>query len=136
MDSPDLHPSYEQFFSRHWIDSLMLSLHNFINSVFQHIPLPTLLSLHEEHHKVKSLTSELDYLKGQLKHVHTLPYDPPPPFDDDVKDLKDGKLSRNPSVSGQVPHGVFQRQSSNQPDTQPAPDAQSIDERSVRMYVW
>ena len=114
----------------------MLSLHNFINSVFQNIPLPTLLCLHEEHHKVKSLTSELDYLKGQLKHVHTLPYDPPPPFDDDVKDskdAKDGKLSRNASMSGQVPQGAIQQQPSNQQDTQPASDALSIDERSGRI---
>ena len=35
--SPETHPTFEPYFSRGWVETLTLSLHNFLTTVFQHL---------------------------------------------------------------------------------------------------
>lgn len=48
VKNPETHPNFEIYFTRAWVDTFTLSLNNFLSTVFQNTPLPTLLSFDDE----------------------------------------------------------------------------------------
>lgn len=65
--NPEAHPTFEAYFSREWQDNFVLSLHNFLNTVFQNLPLPSLLAFHEDQERLKAMAVELCQLQETIK---------------------------------------------------------------------
>ncbi|XP_066977723.1 WD repeat-containing protein 91 isoform X1 [Macrobrachium rosenbergii] len=81
-------PSFAMYFTRHWQDTLLVSLHNFLAVVFQSIELPTLASYRDESSKIAHLQEENELLRARLAALttcdqptleHLTVPDPPPP---------------------------------------------------------
>lgn len=54
------------YFTRQWQDCLCVSLHNFLASVYQNLPLPTLAAFEETTSKIVTLQKENDILRRGL----------------------------------------------------------------------
>ncbi|KAF9945474.1 WD repeat-containing protein 91 [Mortierella alpina] len=60
---PEAEPEYALFFSKAWLDTFTVSLHNFLSTVFQNIPLPSLLCFNVDRLHRKALQSEVEALQ-------------------------------------------------------------------------
>ncbi|XP_059482085.1 WD repeat-containing protein 91 [Neocloeon triangulifer] len=67
--NPEESHIFAVFFTRHWQDTLLASLHNFLAIIFQSIPLPTLASFEDEAVRMRRLTEEVETLKSKLSAV-------------------------------------------------------------------
>ena len=67
LRAPESHPSFETFFTRSWLDSFTFSLHNFLSTVFQNLPLPVLLARSADHLRVEALEGELQSLRSAAR---------------------------------------------------------------------
>lgn len=65
MKSPETHPTFEIYFTRPWLDTFTLSLNNFLSTVLQNIPLPTLLSFDDEQVKLRAMADEIETLRSK-----------------------------------------------------------------------
>ena len=65
VKSPDTHPTFEMYFTRPWLDTFTLSLNNFLSTVLQNIPLPTLLSFDDEQVKLRAMADEIAKLRSR-----------------------------------------------------------------------
>ncbi|XP_077292460.1 WD repeat-containing protein 91 [Arctopsyche grandis] len=63
---PDENPIYSVYFTRQWQDTYLVSLHNFLATIFQCIPQPTLSSYETEAVLVKKLQEENFKLKERI----------------------------------------------------------------------
>lgn len=48
LKNPQLDPSFEVFFSKIWVETFSLSLHNFLVTIVKSVPLPRLLNFDNE----------------------------------------------------------------------------------------
>lgn len=63
IKNPELQPMFETYFTRAWLDTFTLSLHNFLSTMFHNLPLPTLLSFDEEQIKFRAMGEEIESLR-------------------------------------------------------------------------
>ncbi|CAG8478878.1 7972_t:CDS:10 [Dentiscutata heterogama] len=68
---PTTDPNYEVFFTKQWLEKFTISLHNFLNAIFQNMPLPSLIcfNLDRLHRyvledEIQSLQNEIDSIKN------------------------------------------------------------------------
>lgn len=66
IKNPEENPVFQLFFTRHWQESMMVSLRNLLSVVFQNAPLPTLLYYEEDVTRIKELQEENEQLRKQL----------------------------------------------------------------------
>ncbi|XP_060529884.1 WD repeat-containing protein 91 [Cylas formicarius] len=66
VKNPEENQTFALHFTKQWQDTLLVSLHNFLASVFQHMPVPTLLQFEEEANRVTKLEQRIDSLKNRL----------------------------------------------------------------------
>lgn len=69
VKNPEDNPIYSVYFSRHWQETMLVSLHNFIATIFQYMHLPTLLTIDEDTNKFKRLQEENDALRQILSEL-------------------------------------------------------------------
>ncbi|XP_024940269.1 WD repeat-containing protein 91 isoform X2 [Cephus cinctus] len=66
VKNPEDNPIYSVHFSRQWQDTMLVSLHNFLATIFQCMPQPTLLTIDEDTNRLKRLQEENEVLKQRL----------------------------------------------------------------------
>ncbi|KAJ8920303.1 hypothetical protein NQ315_011964 [Exocentrus adspersus] len=59
-------PTFSLHFTKHWQDTLLVSLHNFLASIFQYMPTPALLHYEEDANKISKLEQRNESLKNRL----------------------------------------------------------------------
>eukprot|EP01137_Pigoraptor_chileana_P017651 Opistho-2@76038 len=67
VKSPELMPTFETFFSKQWLETFTLSLSNFLSTVFQGLPPPTLLSFNADRMRRRALEEEIDMLRSAAR---------------------------------------------------------------------
>ncbi|CAO3668363.1 unnamed protein product [Umbelopsis ramanniana] len=65
--NPTTDPAFETFFSKQWLDNYIVSLHNFLNTIFQNMPLPSLLTFNLDKIQKKAQQTEIDALKASVE---------------------------------------------------------------------
>ncbi|KYN05285.1 PREDICTED: WD repeat-containing protein 91 [Cyphomyrmex costatus] len=66
IKNPEDNPVYSVHFSKQWHDTMLVSLHNFLATIFQCMPQPTLLTIDEDTNKLKRLQEENETLRQRL----------------------------------------------------------------------
>ncbi|KAF9559401.1 WD repeat-containing protein 91 [Mortierella alpina] len=66
---PESEPEYALFFSKAWLDTFTVSLNNFLSTVFQNIPLPSLLCFNVDRLHRKALQSEIEALQSMIDNM-------------------------------------------------------------------
>ncbi|KAG1702360.1 WD repeat-containing protein 91 [Nymphon striatum] len=66
MKSPDENPTYSMYFSRQWMETMLVSLHNFISVSLHTMSVPALLAYEDEQAQIASLKEENEMLKQQI----------------------------------------------------------------------
>ncbi|KAG0256747.1 WD repeat-containing protein 91 [Mortierella polycephala] len=61
---PETDPEYELFFSKAWLDTFTVSLHNFLSTVFQNIRKQSMYLLHR-----KALQAEIETLQSMIENL-------------------------------------------------------------------
>ncbi|XP_078040075.1 WD repeat-containing protein 91 [Augochlora pura] len=89
VKNPEDNPAYSVHFSRQWQDTMLLSLHNFLATIFQCMPLPTLLTIDEDTNKLKRLQEENEALKQRLNDSIKI---------DNVMDVNPGPAPQHPPI--------------------------------------
>ncbi|KAG2221160.1 hypothetical protein INT45_007737 [Circinella minor] len=69
VKNPATDPTFETFFSKQWIDNYMISLHNFLATTFQFMPLPSLLSFNMDRVQRKAQQTEIESLKNTIESM-------------------------------------------------------------------
>ncbi|XP_045452532.1 WD repeat-containing protein 91 isoform X2 [Melitaea cinxia] len=69
VQKPEENPSFSLYFTRTWQDSVLVSLHNLLSTVFQCMPQPTLTSYESDAALVKRLQDEITTLKGKSQQA-------------------------------------------------------------------
>ncbi|KAL1922767.1 uncharacterized protein VTP21DRAFT_9143 [Calcarisporiella thermophila] len=69
LANPSSDPAFEVFFTKQWHDVFVLSLHNFLNTIFQNMVLPKLLSVTSDLLHRRSLLAELAQLQSQISQL-------------------------------------------------------------------
>ncbi|KAF9998528.1 WD repeat-containing protein 91 [Entomortierella chlamydospora] len=64
---PEADPEFDVFFSKAWLDTFTVSLHNFLSTVFQNMPLPSLLCFNIDRLHRKALQSEVETLQTMIE---------------------------------------------------------------------
>ncbi|KAF9359333.1 WD repeat-containing protein 91 [Mortierella sp. NVP85] len=64
---PEVDPEFDVFFSKTWLDTFTVSLHNFLSTVFQNMPLPSLLCFNIDRLHRKALQCEVETLQGVIE---------------------------------------------------------------------
>nr|XP_026495472.1 WD repeat-containing protein 91 [Vanessa tameamea] len=67
VQKPEENPSFSLYFTRTWQESVLVSLHNLLATVFQCMPQPTLTSYENDAALVKRLQDEIATLKGKTQ---------------------------------------------------------------------
>ncbi|VVC92774.1 unnamed protein product [Leptidea sinapis] len=65
IQKPEDNPIFSLYFTRGWQDSVLVSLHNLLSTIFMCMPQPTLTSYESDAAMVKRLQEELAALKGK-----------------------------------------------------------------------
>jgi hypothetical protein len=85
-------PAFSLFFTKQWQDTLLVSLHNFLATIFQYMPTPTLMHFEEDANKINKLEQRNESLRNRLAllidrgpeaNVTPCPVEPPPHLLDD-----------------------------------------------------
>lgn len=71
--NPDEHPVFAVCFSKQWQDTLLVSLHNFLATIFQCMPQPTLARIETEAIQMKKLQEENIMLRNRLQSSQQTP---------------------------------------------------------------
>ncbi|PSN38125.1 WD repeat-containing protein 91 [Blattella germanica] len=66
VKNPEENPVFQMHFTRHWQDTLLVSLHNFLATIFQCMPQPMLVSFEEDALKMKRLQEENEMLRMRV----------------------------------------------------------------------
>ena len=66
LPNPENNPTFLNFFSRHWQDTLMLSLNNFLAIIFASLPPPKLAQYNSSTVKIKRLREENEVMRNTL----------------------------------------------------------------------
>nr|CAH7757087.1 unnamed protein product [Callosobruchus chinensis] len=92
IKNPEENPTFSLHFTKQWQDTLLVSLHNFLASIFQYMPLPTLLNYEEDANRINKLEQRNESLKNRLtllidrgseSSVTPVQVEPPPHLLDD-----------------------------------------------------
>lgn len=67
--NPDEHAVFAVCFTKQWQDTLLVSLHNFLATIFQCMPQPTLTRLETEATLIKKLQEENTNLRGRVQSM-------------------------------------------------------------------
>ena len=62
LQHPQRVATFEPYFREEWVDSFALSLSNFLNTIFQSVPLPKLLNFHADRIRRNAMESSLQSL--------------------------------------------------------------------------
>ncbi|XP_026480380.1 WD repeat-containing protein 91-like [Ctenocephalides felis] len=86
IKSPEDNPTFSVYFTKQWQDTLLVSLHNLLATVFQCMPQPTLSSIDAEASLIKRLQEENNHLRNRLASMQPItnlhdivPIEVPPP---------------------------------------------------------
>lgn len=71
LKSPDSDPQFAIFFSKGWTETFTLSLHNFLSTIFQSVPLPKILNFNIERKLRISLQHLNDSLMRENENLRT-----------------------------------------------------------------
>jgi hypothetical protein len=71
--SPEEHPSFAVYFTKQFQDTLFLSLHNFLATIFQSMPLPTVMKTENESAQIRKLQEENSKLRQRLQTAQQQP---------------------------------------------------------------
>lgn len=71
LKSPDSDPQFSIFFSKGWTETFTLSLHNFLSTIFQSVPLPKILNFNIERKLRISLQHLNDSLMRENENLRT-----------------------------------------------------------------
>ncbi|KAF9422314.1 hypothetical protein HW555_001904 [Spodoptera exigua] len=71
IQKPEENPSFSLYFTRAWQDSVLVSLHNLLATVFQCMPQPTLTSYESDAAMVKRLQDKLAAVSGKSQPQQT-----------------------------------------------------------------
>lgn len=66
LAQPEQRATFMAYFTREWADSFVLSLSNFLATVFDAIPLPTLLNFAVERNRRKALEADVEALRSEI----------------------------------------------------------------------
>ncbi|XP_030764146.1 WD repeat-containing protein 91 [Sitophilus oryzae] len=66
IKNPEENPTFALNFTKQWQDTVLVSLHNFLATVFQHMPTPTLINFEEDSNKIAKLEQKNESLKNRL----------------------------------------------------------------------
>ncbi|KAF8938715.1 WD repeat-containing protein 91 [Dissophora ornata] len=66
---PEADPEFDVFFSKAWLDTFTVSLHNFLSTVFQNMPLPSLLCFNIDRLHRKALQCEIETLQSMIENL-------------------------------------------------------------------
>lgn len=69
--NPEEHSTFAVYFTKNYHDTLFLSLHNFLATIFQSMPLPTLMRIESETAQIKKLQEENSKLRQRLQMTLT-----------------------------------------------------------------
>ncbi|KAI9230992.1 MAG: hypothetical protein BYD32DRAFT_376656, partial [Podila humilis] len=64
---PETDPEFDVFFSKAWLDTFTVSLNNFLSTVFQNMPLPSLLCFNIDRLHRKALQCEIETLQSMIE---------------------------------------------------------------------
>ncbi|KAG0033796.1 WD repeat-containing protein 91 [Podila clonocystis] len=64
---PEIDPEFDVFFSKAWLDTFTVSLNNFLSTVFQNMPLPSLLCFNIDRLHRKALQCEIETLQSMIE---------------------------------------------------------------------
>lgn len=65
--NPEENPTFAVYFTKNYHETLFLSLHNFLATIFQSMPLPTLMRVESETAQIKKLQEENAKLRQRLQ---------------------------------------------------------------------
>jgi len=66
VKNPEDNPGFSLHFTKQWQDSLLVSLHNFLASIFQYMPTPVLIHYEEDANKIRMLEEKNESLRRRL----------------------------------------------------------------------
>jgi hypothetical protein len=66
VKNPEENPVFQVHFTRQWQDTLVVSLHNFLATIFQCMPLPVLINFEEDAQRMKRLQEENEVLRQRV----------------------------------------------------------------------
>ncbi|KAK4875337.1 hypothetical protein RN001_011759 [Aquatica leii] len=69
IKNPEENPTFSLHFTRQWQDTLLVSLHNFLASIFQYMPTPALMHFEEDATKIRKLEERNESLKNRLQQL-------------------------------------------------------------------
>ncbi|EZA59415.1 hypothetical protein DMN91_001587 [Ooceraea biroi] len=89
VKNPEDNPTYSVHFSKQWHDTMLVSLHNFLATIFQCMPQPTLLTIDEDTNKLKRLQEENEALRQRLSESAKI---------DNISDVNPGPVPQHPPL--------------------------------------
>ncbi|XP_062200672.1 uncharacterized protein LOC133903351 [Phragmites australis] len=72
IKNPSLDPQFRVYFSKEWLDTLVLSFRNFLSGMFNDIRIPALLRISTEKNTIKSLKNDIKQLNNKLAELQVL----------------------------------------------------------------
>ncbi|KAI9320163.1 WD40-repeat-containing domain protein [Dichotomocladium elegans] len=69
VKNPATDPTFETFFTKQWADNYTISLHNFLATTFQHMPLPSLVTFNMDRIQKKAQQTEIEALKSTIENL-------------------------------------------------------------------
>ncbi|KAF0556422.1 WD40 repeat-like protein [Gigaspora margarita] len=69
--NPAADPYFEPFFTKQWLETFTASLHNFLNTIFQNMPWPSLLCFNIDRLHKRALESEIQSLHNVIVDLKT-----------------------------------------------------------------
>ncbi|KAH0956386.1 hypothetical protein HN011_010308 [Eciton burchellii] len=89
VKNPEDNPTYSVHFSKQWHDTMLVSLHNFLATIFQCMPQPTLLTIDEDTNKLKRLQEENEALRQRLSESVKI---------ENISDVNPGSVPQHPPL--------------------------------------
>ncbi|XP_006654240.1 WD repeat-containing protein 91 homolog [Oryza brachyantha] len=72
ITSPSLDPQFRVYFSKEWLDTLILSFRNFLSGIFNGLRIPALLKISTEKNTIKCLKNDMKQLNNKLSELQAL----------------------------------------------------------------
>ncbi|XP_017778951.1 PREDICTED: WD repeat-containing protein 91 [Nicrophorus vespilloides] len=67
IKNPEENPTFSLHFTKQWQDTLLVSLNNFLASIFQYMPTPTLMRFEEDANRIRNLDQTNQALRKQIE---------------------------------------------------------------------
>ncbi|CAG8485301.1 2863_t:CDS:10 [Paraglomus brasilianum] len=69
--NPATDPNFETFFTKQWLETFTVSLRNFLNTIFQNMPLPALLCFNIDRLQIRAMQTEIETLQSVIENLKT-----------------------------------------------------------------